>query len=101
VVPLLGDPQQPLVVGKLPEALTRHILFDLDPAADKLGLGEVLKLLFGDIERAGDLDVAFERVLAVRAKIGQVNDKGRELLVLLGLNGDGKICKLEAEAAED
>jgi len=27
--------------------------------------------------------------------------KGRELLVLLGLNNDGKICKLEAEAAED
>jgi hypothetical protein len=27
--------------------------------------------------------------------------KGRQLLVLLGLNGDGKICKLEAEAAED
>ena len=63
------------------------------PAADEILFGKCVEQFPGGCFGTGDLDVAFERILPVRAKIGEIDDVGRKLARILPyLSSKAGVC---------
>ena len=81
-LPFLGDPQKPLVSSKFSK-WCGHILRDLCPSADKILGGHIVKQPLRSRFLIGDLEIAFQLVFAVRAKIREIDHETGKVRVIL------------------